>query len=435
MSLNKTFTCNIIKDEDDNDIDCYYQGFHIRTRTWNDVRFSENFQYSANLGDDDWLGQEGEVKKGDKILLCFWFNGEDRNGLKDRLSSIIVELTNDNAYVNDVLLKPKTNPKCGFRLNKENLTVNTKQTTTDISTDDISWKYNDIVHYHHRTIENELIFDSIGNLAIKYDWDAGDGWGEESEYSYTEIGDYSVSQRVLNQYDLKKICTQDQRVKYNRPQGHLDFIKDDIVKTTDNVDVNADIIDDDSTITQIKHKLIIRDRDNGDLLQDIEIEENTDLDYSYNRVIEVLQKHYFTQIILWNDGYDDRSIEYTKELKITNWCPEVQIYKEDYTELDKVFSHISNDKDGEVVKFLWRIYFIAPFKDEDFTLVHEFTAVNSDEWEVQFNIPGIYKIQIEVTDDYGCSTSSDLEIEIYEEYCSSEELNFIFPQNNKIQLI
>ena len=434
MALNKTFTCNVIKDENDNDINCYYQGYHVRTGTWNDVKLSDYNQYSCNLGDGDWLTQTGEVFSGDKVILVFWNSDEDtRSGLKDRLCAISITLTEDSTYVNDIQLRPKTAPQCGFTFSDNTPTINNEISVIPSINDNFTYTYNGILHYQYREIFNELIFDSIGNITLKYDWDEGDSWVPDTSHTYTVINDYDISQRATNSYSLSKICTQSIRVKYNPPTPCLYFDYTDPIHTTEDVTVNAQIHDDDSRITSIKHKLITRDRDNNDLLQDIEIDENTDKTYSYIRTIQILQRHLFTQLIYWNDGFSSQTITYNKELHITNWCPEVAIIKEDSTAFDKIFKQTSSDLDGDIVSWDWKIYFIPPFSSGEYVEVHSYNATDANDWEVIFSVGGNYKVQIEVQDDYGCKVSDFTEFEITADCpetaseCISE-MKFIFPK-------
>lgn len=434
MALNKTFTCNVIKDENENDINCYYQGYHVRTGTWNDVRFSDYNQYSCNLGDGDWLTQTGEVFTGDTVILVFWNSNEgNRSGLKDRLCTISLTLTEDSTYVNDVQLRPKTAPQCGFTFNDNTPTINNEISAIPSTNDNFTYTYNGILHYHYRELSNELIFDSIGNINLKYDWDEGNSWEDFTSYTYTTIGDYNVSQRATNSYSLSKICTQALRIKYNPPIPGLYFDYISPIHTTEDVTINSQIQDDDNRITSIKHKLIVRDRDNNDLLQDIEIDENSDKTYSYLRTIQLLQKHDFGHIIYWNDGFQAQTINYTKNLPIENWCPEVTVIKEDTTAMDKIFKQTSSDLDGSIVAWDWKIFFIPPFSSGEYVEVHSYNAINANDWSVGFTVGGSYKVQIEVQDDYGCKTLDFTEFEIAADCpdttkeCISQ-MKFIFPQ-------
>jgi len=434
LAINKTFTCNNIKDENNNNIDCYYQGYHVRTGTWNNVRLSNYSQYSCNLGDGDWLTQTGEVFSGDVIILVFWVSADNtRSGLKDRFCSVSITLTGQSTYINDVQLRPKTIPQCGFTFSNNNPTINNPITVIPSVNDNFTYTYNGLLHYHYRTISNELIFDSIGNITLQYDWNTGNLWESIDSYTYTTIGDYNVSQNAVNSYSLSKVCTQAIRVKYNAPIPGLNFVYTNPIHTTEDVTVNAQIQDTDNRITSIKHKLIVRDRNNNDLLQDIQVNENANKTYSYLRTIQLLQKHYFTQLIYWNDGFSSQTINYNKELPITNWCPQVSIIKEDVTAFDKIFKQNSSDLDGKIVSWDWKIYFIPPFSTGNYVEVHSYNATDANDWEVIFSIGGNYKVQIEVQDDYGCKVSDFTEF-VIKAYCpetASEyisEMKFIFPK-------
>jgi hypothetical protein len=434
LALNKTFTCNSIIDESSNLINCWYQGYHVRTGKWNDVRYSDYNQYSCNLGDGDWLTQTGEVFNGDEVILVFWDSDENyRSGLKNRLCSILITIDSKSTYINDIQLKPKLGPKCGFILDYNKPTINNPIEAIDKSTDDTFYEYNNITHYQIREYSSELIFDSVGIENIKYDWDEGSGWGEDSIYYYASINDYNISQQVTNYYSLSAICTQPLRVKYNSPIPGLIFDYIDPIHTTEEVSVEAIIEDIDSRIYNIDHKVIIRNRDTLDLLEDNLISNSTWLSYKYDYTINILQKHFFTQVLYWNDGWDDLTIYYNNELPITNWCPDVTIIKEDQSTNTKKFIQTSTDKDGDVVKWLWKIYFIPPFSSGEYVEVYREEAQTSDDFTVGFTVGGSYKVEITVQDDYGCYSSDEIIFDILGECPESvsaciSNIKFIFPK-------
>lgn len=431
MALNKTFTCNTIIDENNNDINCYYQGYHVRTGTWNEVKMSEFNQYSCNLGDGDWLTQTGEVFSGDDVILVFWVSeNDDRSGLKDRMCAIKLKLTNESTYINDVQLKPKSIPQCGYDFTPDNPTINNLFVVNSFATDNFIYLYNNLEHFHYRELFNTIIFDSIDVLTLRYDFDEGDGWEDNNTHSYLSIGDYSVSQRVTNAYNLSKICSSGNRVRYNKPIPGLEFEYVDPIHTTENVTINAEITDVDARIVNIKHKIITRNRTTDDIIENYIVDENTQLDYIYDKTIEILQTHHFAQEITWNDGFDDLSFTYKKNLPITNWCPEVSIIKADISDLTKVFKQNSTDLDGFITNWKWKIFFIPPFSDGSYSEVYSYHPNNGNDWEVGFTVGGNYKVQIEVTDDYGCSISDETTFIINAE-CELKDISnikFIFPK-------
>jgi len=433
MALNKTFTCNTIVDENLNDINCWYQGFHVRTKKWNTPRYSEYNQYSCNLGDGDWLTQTGEVFTGDEIILVFWVSAEgERSGIKTRMSSVIVTLTNDSTYITNPQLKPKTIPFCGFSFNDNTPTINNELIAYDFSSDDTEYIYNNVVQYHYKLLRSELIFDSVAIDEIKYDWDEGQGFELINKHTYINIGDYFISQRTTNKYGLSRICSQSIRVKYNAPIPGLRFSYKTPIHTTEDAIIDAVITDEDGRITNINHKIIVREY-NDEIISDTIINSNNILNYNYSYTIEVLKKHFFSQLIYWNDGYDDLIINYYKELLITNWCPEVAIIKEDVSPMDKTFIQTSTDKDGTINKYTWIIYFTPPFSTGDYVEVYRENKIDGSPLQIGFTVGGNYKVELIVIDDFNCGVSDSTEFIISAacpEYISRtpSKIKFIFPK-------
>ncbi len=435
MALNISFTCNEIVDENGNAIDCSYQAFHTRTSTWNNIRESEYNQYSFNAGDGDFLTQTGELKQGDIVIINFWQSGNDRTGLKDRFSSfVLVHDGSTSTYVIDVQLKPKTTPNCGFSLTTYDGRINSEVHTINTANDEHQWTYNGLTHYHNRIIYNELIFDSVGIKTTRFDYDEGQGLVDNTSNIYENIGDYTVQQKVTNYYGTSKICQRNLRIRYNIPAGGIVLTYISPIHTTEDATVTATITDTDSRITNVAHKLVLRNRDTNSLLSTTIKDENTILDYEYQHTVALLQKHFFTQEISWNDGFENQTLNYYKEMVITNWFPDVAISKVDKSPLNKAFVQTSSDLDGDVVNWNWKIYFIPPFSEGEYVEVHSYNADNGNNWDVEFTVSGEYKTRITVTDDYGDSTFAELEYSISSNECKEvdtnivENIKFIFPK-------
>jgi hypothetical protein len=440
MALNITFTCNSIYDENNNKINCYYQAYHPRTNKWNNVRLSEYSQYSFNAGDGDFLTQSGELKQGDWVYICFWENDETRSGLKNRFSYF--KLIHDgitNTYIIDPQLIPKTLPNCGWSLTNNDLRVNQTVYVIDTSSDSFSWSFNNHTFYHKRTEGEELIFDSVGIQNVKYNWDYNDNpdnFLTANNNSYSNIGDYVIKQKVTNYYGVSRICSKNIRVKYNTPRGGINFNYTSPIHTTESVSVNADILDKDFTITNIEHRLIIKNRNSNEQISDTLFEENTNLGFIYSDIIDVFQKHYYKQVIHWNDGYENNILNYNKELPITNWEPTVSLSKSDISDSEKAFVQVSNDIDGKVVNWSWKIYFIAPFSSGEYSEVYSYNTDSGEDWLVTFTVSGEYKVKLTVIDDYGDSASDELEFVINSsERCPEinneidiNKIKFIFPK-------
>jgi len=240
---------------------------------------------------------------------------------------------------------------------------------------------------------------------------------ENGDYhTYTDIGDYTVGMRLTNAWDLTCEVDKDIKIKYNSPIGKVTFDPDGVstkVHTTESSTATADITDEDDRITEIEHHWIVINRDDSDdVISDDTIDTNTELDYSYDETIEVLQKHYAKQIIKWNDGYDDLTLEYVKELPITNWKPLVDFTFKYLNDMKLEFTPNCSDIDGDVVNYRWDLYSLIPFKDGEYAQALMMSSDDPDKQTIEFKSLGHYKMVLTARDDYGDSVSLSKEFDI-----------------------
>jgi len=410
LALNITFTCNEVVDENENAINCKYQVYYPEHNLWNDVRDTELYQYNCNAGDGDALTQTGSFLSGQHAVIVFWqgdgaggATGLDRFGLKDRMAFYVITYDGvTSTYVIDVQLKPKTAPDCSWYLSTSG-TINREKTAYSYANDDYNWSYNETTLYHNRSYSSEIIFDSVGNLVIEFDFDDGDGYEATNVHTYTVVADYNPSHKATNQYSLSSECFRTIRMKYNTPIGCLNFTPDGVneeVQTGDDVTTTACITDEDSRITGIDYHWIIKDRNNnGTIIRDTTVDNNTDLSYSYTSTILELQDTFGYEYISWNDGWEDFTITTSKEIAIKNINPIVDISKVDLSSKEKRFVQVSSDEDGSVVSWSWKIYLLMPFSSE-WVEVYSLTNDGSS-IDITFNEAGKYKTEITVQDDYG----------------------------------
>jgi len=455
MALNVTFTCNEVVNENGDSINCKYQVYYPDYDIWNDVRDTELYQYNCNAGDGDSLSQTGTFNNGDKAIICFWqgdgaggSTGPDRTGLKDRFAYYVLTHDGSDTYVIDVELRPKEAPGCNWYL-PTTATINREKTAYSYANDDFTYSFSDTTHYHYRKFLSEVIFDSVCDkplLDITFDFDEGDGYATTNKHTYSTIGDYTAHHKVINQYSLESICDKNIRLKYNTPIGCLTFTPDglgagDEVIKGDTATIDACITDEDSRITNIDFKWLVNNKNDSSSIKDELVDSNTTLDYSYSKVIDTLDKTYGSEIISWNDGWDDRTLTKTRELTITNINPEVSISKIDLSAKEKRFTQVSSDADGSVTSWDWKIYLLMPFSGD---WVEVFNTTNDgSSIDIQFTEAGKYKMEINVEDDwkkfsttsnnaYG-TASAEIEFDISAAgNCTSamgmnDEVFFIFP--------
>ena len=425
MSLNVSFKGYTV-DENGDRIDCKFQVYYVRQNVWNDVRDTSSQYYSCNAGDSDSLTQDGELKAGDVIFLCFWQGDgsggdtpDSRDNIFDRFSFIKIVHDGSTAdYDIDVQLKPKAPPTINWYLNSVR-TINRTVTAYDNSYDYMSWTYDDNTMYHRKTYYGATLFPKVDELTTEYDWDdpndSVDGYESNNTHSYSDIGDYSVKIHVTNAWGLDSTGTIDIRIKYNSPIAGVVFDPDGVtnkIHTTESDTITAAIQDEDSRISSIEHHWIVRDRDDGSTISDDTVDTNTTLDYEYTKTIQVLQKHFAKQIISWNDGYDDQTIEYERELIITNWLPLVNFNITYLNDKTVKFTPNCSDIDGDVVEYKWDLYALIPFTEDGYSLAK--TVTNNDDSEVTINFEqsGHYKMLLTATDDYGGSATFAKEFDV-----------------------
>jgi len=408
LALNITFTCNEVIDENGDAINCKYQVYYPEHNKWNDVRDTELFQYNCNAGDGDSLTQTGSLLSGQHVIVALWQGGSDRTGLKDRMAYQVI--THDgvtNTYVIDIELRPKTAPSCDWYL-ATSATINREKTAYSYASDDWTYSFGGVTHYHHRKYSSEVIFDSIdtnSSLDINFDFGEGEGYDTTDKHTYIVVDDYIAYHRAINQYSLESICNRDIRLKYNTPIGCLNFTPDgvgagDELIKGDTVTTTACIQDEDSQITNIEYHHIIKDRSNNStIIRDTTVDNNSILDYSYESTLLELQDTFGYQYITWNDGWEDYIITKYKELQVKNINPEVLIDKIDLSAKEKRFTQVSSDDDGTVVSWDWEIYLLMPFSG-DWVEVYS-TSSDGSPIEIMFNEAGKYKTKITVQDDFG----------------------------------
>ena len=109
MSLFTQFTGNVV-DKDNTSLKAYrYKGYHKESDTWSKWYSSNNeTQYNFNLGDADWLTQTGVANKNDTIIIVA--ETLESNIVDRAYSFIVVKLTDDTTYINDIKLIKGTQP-------------------------------------------------------------------------------------------------------------------------------------------------------------------------------------------------------------------------------------------------------------------------------------------------------------------------------------
>lgn len=184
MALNITINGFAYRDSGSiGNLDIKYQMFFYRNGTasspdkWNTVRTVENTGYfSSNLGDNDWLTQNGVVLSNSRVVVVFWNGsplGDDRNATCSILNEWgASELTTDGSSVYTFNTQTKVNiiPDLSWSLPATGF-VDTNYTAVNNSDDVHNWVFGPVVmnHWLSRYGQNINIINSINNT--DYAWD------------------------------------------------------------------------------------------------------------------------------------------------------------------------------------------------------------------------------------------------------------------------
>jgi hypothetical protein len=298
--------------------------------TWNNTRIIEATGYwNINLGDGDWLTQDGSAAANDLIVVVFWSpSTSDRMDACSQLtewSCFIIVLDGSSTYSNNVQVKPNICPNLSWSL-PDNGLVNASVSTSNSSNDLHQWDFSGNTMHHRNTWYTTLMtVNSVDNT--DYDWDDGNQTNDlpgaaESSHSWSSAGDYDVEIVIEDECGCTVTGTESIRVKYNAPVPNIichQAVGNTITEPDTVVTFGYSGTDVDDRITSIDW--IIHDdtntsvvgSDEGDVISH---DEGTGTSwYGHpaspgaftdpgNHTVEI--------VVHWNDGFEDLEINYSE---------------------------------------------------------------------------------------------------------------------------
>ena len=158
MALNITFDGFCSRNSGSlSNLNVQYQGFFYKVNygssssTWNNVRVVEATGYwNINLGDGDWLTQEGSASAGDRVVIVFWRTGLDRNAACpaiDEWAAFEITLDGSSTYTNPTQVKVNIDPNLIWSFPNTGY-VDTDYSSTHNSDDVHSWNWSGTTMYH-----------------------------------------------------------------------------------------------------------------------------------------------------------------------------------------------------------------------------------------------------------------------------------------------
>lgn len=191
---------------------------------WNNKRIVEATGYwNINLGDGDWLTQDGSASTGDHIIVVFWSPASadrlDACGSLTEWSCFRITLDGSSTYSNNVQVKSNICPNLNWTLPSTSL-IGSSVTANNTSTDTHQWDYFSNTMYHRNSWYTQLMSVNIVDNS-DYDWDDGNQDDDQpgttnGAHTYTSSGDYDIEIVIEDACGCTVTGTDQIRI-YNRP--------------------------------------------------------------------------------------------------------------------------------------------------------------------------------------------------------------------------
>jgi hypothetical protein len=309
----------------------YPNGTASSPTTWNDVRVTEATGYwNCNLGDADWLSQEGVALSGGKIIIVFWKGSTtDRNDVCSVLDEWgTVEITHDGSatYSIDTQIKANIAPNLVWSLPSDGL-VSNSYTANNNSYDVHNWLFNTVTMYHWRNRYGQSIMEVNNVNNSDYYWGDGDSDEDVSgvanrSHTWNSAGDYDVRLVIEDECGATVTGTKSIRIKWNSPTA-------DITMSPVNPEPNEEVYfqwsgtDVDNRITSIDWVI----EDNGPYgntsttttdSRDASVPHSSGLGTDWcgqsktSGAFTNPGVHDVQIVIHWNDGFDDQTVSYNE---------------------------------------------------------------------------------------------------------------------------
>lgn len=207
----------------------YHVNSGSSSSTWNNVHLVEATGYwNINLGDGDFLTQEGSASSGDVVVLVFW--SPTSAGRLDTCPSLNewsifrIVLDGSATYTNDVQIKPNICPNLSWSLAATGL-VNVNVTATNSSTDTHQWDFSGNTMYQRDSWYTTLM--SVNNIDnTDYDWgdlsqDLDLSGAASRTHSWSSSGDYDVEIVIEDDCGCTVTGTDTIRIYANTPVPNI----------------------------------------------------------------------------------------------------------------------------------------------------------------------------------------------------------------------
>lgn len=433
MALFKQYS-GTVYDENNIPVNSFrYRGYIKQQNVWSDWYTSNNSRYSINLGDGEFLTQDGFVDNGSDLLIQIETNETIVSNKKFCYTLFVIN--NQSTVVRDVQIKPIQKPNIldnhwdifsasdsNTKVDIEGVTVslarvNDKVNIVENYSDNSSWEFNGNVMYQHTQFGNINVFnDRLGIINVKYDWGIGLGYETSKNKIYTNISNglglhyIPIIALVTNKKGLTNTSRKYIKVRYRVPVPDMVITPEPYTiidtLTIDNATINLDnnIIETAYILNNITQ--VVNDIPEYKWFPITTGFTGTEMKIEFN--------------ITYTDGFETLNLLYTRYLELKNIPLTFDTRVSTVENVDKIITVIDilnvEDLDGDtaLANFKWDIYYKTPI-DNEYKLVYK------DEYgdlpafltrTFNFNVAGEYKIVITGKDEAGEETVKETIVDV-----------------------
>lgn len=357
---------------------------------WNVAQQADaNGYYSFNLGDGDFLTQDGSAAAGDKVVLAVWLGNPSRTSPQvTHMAYLPVTLTAAAVYTQDLVLLADRAPTTGASVPSATprlAPVVLTNTSTDTATGSGMTQA--------RLYEAELVFDAVGVDHVHVDW--GDGVEEDltgnGSHSYSVPGGSTVTV-TARAYDERgnagNLVTINVNVKWRTPTGGFSWLPASPT-VEDLVTFTPSITDPDVQVTSVDW-----------WVDGVEVETGLAPDATWQHQFATNGPHTVRQVVHWHDGFAAQSFSYDRTVTVVNILPTAawEVSSQGTAATRYTWVSTAEDPDGTVVLYAW---LLERWAGSTWAFEASASGAGMDAFAYSFASEGLYRLTHTVTDDDG----------------------------------
>lgn len=363
--LNYTFD-GFIRDADGDPVaGAYYQMWFRKVNgassasTWGPVKEADSAgYYNANLGDGDWLTQDGIAAPGDQVVIAAWVGEATRAGTaKTAYIYTVITLTSAAVYTGDLRLRANTAPTT-VASGPATVRRLASYPLTNVSHDDASWTESApyrTPQYQTRLYSAETIFAACGLDRVDVTW--GDGETSALAGPLAVNGSHIYDDPpgtprtiTVRAHDLQgapgNLVTWDIGVLARVPTPGLSWLPSPPT-IEDLVTFTPSITDDDTAVTSVDYSV------DGGATWDYT---GLAIDEEWTHTFLANGAHSIHQRIHWHDGVGPQTTTGTSPLTVANILPTADFgapVTSDRAAAVYSWTSTSTDPDGGIASYAW----------------------------------------------------------------------------------